>query len=385
MVPGPDTAGARPAWFVGAAFGGGAHDQTDRFIREGVWEHGFPDRYLEDVKSIHEGDRIAIKSTYVRKYNLPFDNRGHSVAVMAIKAVGVVTDNPGDGRRLTVDWTPVEPHREWYFYTYQPTVWRVVPRNLGSKSLIAFAFEGQDQDIDMFRNLPYWRARFGDKPISEDRFPWTSFYSGFADRLLAFRHDRPALLAAIDKLPSELPKSLGDRFADGTSGRLRDICPFTTMGIFNRGLTWDNRRKIARELAALLGMEELEGRRIEPLAGIPVLNNLNSWFFPFEDERDDDHIDVLWRVFADALQYADDSDETNRTSLIESFNDAMSRGESRPDAHIRSVLDPASDFRVFGQICYRLHRRTDGCGRSEGQAGRRNVSEFVRRVAADVQ
>ncbi len=167
--------------------------------------------------------------------------------------------------------------------------------------------------------------KFGDDPKAEDRFPWTSFYSGLADKLLAFRHDRSALLAAIYELPSERVRYLTDRFADGTSGRLRDICPFTTMGIFNRGMTADNRRKIACELAGLLGMEELEGQLLGSLTGIPILNNLNSWFFPFNDERDDDHIGALWRVFADALQYADDSDSTNRSSLIDSFNDAVSR------------------------------------------------------------
>ena len=325
MAPGPDTAGARPAWFVGAAFEGGALDQTDRFIREGVWEHGFQDHYIEDTKSIRAGDRIAIKSTYVKKYGLPFDNRGHSVSVMAIKAVGVVTRNPGNGRHLEVDWTPVEPNREWYFYTYLRTVWRVAPRHYESKSLIDFAFEAQDQDIDKFRNFPFWRDRFGDNPTTEDRFPWTSFYSGFADKLLDFRHDRPALLAAIDKLPTELPRSLKDQFADGTSGRLRDICPFTTLGTFNRGLTNDNRIKIARELAGILGMEELDGQLLRSLAGIPTLDNRNSWFFPYERERDDDHIDALWQVFADALQYADSGDEANRASLIDSFNDAVPR------------------------------------------------------------
>ena len=325
MAPGPDTAGERPAWFVGAAFGGGTDDKADRFIREGIWEHGFKDRYLEDVKSIRVGDRIAIKSTYNRKHDLPFDNRGHSVAVMAIKAVGVVTDNPGDGRRLTVDWTPVEPLREWYFYTYRPTVWRVVPHKYASKSLIDFAFEEQDQDIDKFRNLSYWRDRFGDNLATEDRFLWTSFYSGFADKLLDFRHERPALLAAIHRLPNEWVSYLTDRFADGTSGPLRDICPFTTIGIFTRDLTWDNRRKVAPELAELLGMAELDGKIGESLAGIPTLLSMNSLFFPFERERDDDHIEALWRVFAAALQYADDSDETNRASLIEAFNDTVSR------------------------------------------------------------
>ena len=324
MAPDPDTAGARPAWFVGAAFKGGTDDQIERFIHEGVWEHGFRDRWIEEVKSIHVGDRIAIKSTYTRKHDLPFDNRSHPVSVMAIKAVGVVRDNPGDGRRLIVDWTPVEPPREWYFYTYQPTVWRVVPRHYASKSLIDFAFNGRDQDIDKFRNFPYWQDRFGDNPISDDRFPWTSFYSGFADRLLAFRHDRPALLAAIYELPEERVGYLTDRFADGTSGPLRDICPFTTMGTFNRWLTDDNRRKIARGLAGLLEME-LEGRLIESLDGIPLLNNLNSWFFPHEDGRENDHIDALWQVFADALRYADNGDEATRAALVDSFNDAVHR------------------------------------------------------------
>ena len=324
MVPGPETTGERPAWFVGAAFGGN-DDQTGRFIAEGVWENGYEDRHLDAVKSIQVGDRIAMKATYTQKRDLGFDNRGHYVSVMAIKAVGVVKANPEDGRHLTVDWTPVKPHREWYFYTYRHVVWKVVPRNYASKSLIDFAFEGQDQDIDKFRNRPYWQDRFGDNPTTEERFPWIPFYSGFADKLLDFQNDRPALLAAIEELPDELPRSLVDRFADGTSGLLQDICPFTTIGIFNRRLTEDNRIKIARELARNLGMRELDGQTLRSFAGIPVLDNRNSWFFPYESERDDDHIDVLWQVLADALKYADNSDETNRASLIDSFDDAMSR------------------------------------------------------------
>ena len=330
MASDPDTAGARPAWFVGASFEDSSEDQTDRFTHEGIWENGYQDQYIEEVKSIRVDDRIAIKSSYTRKHGLPFDNRGHFVAVMAIKAVGIVTMNSGDGRHLEVEWDPVDPHREWYFYTHRGTVWKVDPRDPASRSLIDFAFEGQDQDIDKFRNHPKWRGKFGDILNTEDRFPWTSFYSGFADKLLTFRHDRQALLAAIDELPSDLPRSLEDRFADGTSGLLRDICPFTTMGIFNRGLTWDNRIKLARELAGNMGMEELEGQVPGSLAGIPVLNNLNSWFFPYEEDRDADHIDALWEVFADAVQYADDCNETNRASLVDSFNDAMSRKRVGP-------------------------------------------------------
>ncbi len=165
---------------------------------------------------------------------------------------------------------------------------------------------------------------------SDYDFSWTSFYSGFADTLLTYRHDRPALLAAVFGLPEKRVSYLTtDRFADGSSGRVRDICPFTTMGTFNRGLTYDNRLAVANQLSELLGMGEMDGRPLESIDGIPILNNFNSWFFPREEERDDDHIDALWRVFADAIEYADDRDEAKRASLINSFNDAVDRKQVR--------------------------------------------------------
>ena len=47
-------------WFVGAAFGGN-RDQTQRFLDEGIWENGSKDRYIDTVRSMQSGDRIAIK------------------------------------------------------------------------------------------------------------------------------------------------------------------------------------------------------------------------------------------------------------------------------------------------------------------------------------
>ncbi len=323
MATSPETAAERPAWFVGAAFGG-TDDQTDRFVDEDIWENGYQDRYLVLVREVRVGDRIAIKATYTRKYDLPFDNRGRTVSVMAIKAVGTVTHNLGDGRHLAVDWTPVDPHREWYFYTCRRTVWKVLPNNYAAKNLIAFTFEDEVQDIDEFRSRPLWQARFGDDPVTDGRFSWVSFYSTFADKLRQYRYNRPALLTAIDELPSQYPTSLVDRFADGTSGLMRDICPFTTIGIFNRNMKFTNRKGIARHLANALGMEELATQSLQSLDGISILNNQNSWFFPFEHLRDDAHIDTLWQVFSDALTYADNSDETNRAALVKSFNNAVS-------------------------------------------------------------
>ena len=151
----PEGAGARAraCWFVGATYGN--DDQTPRFLQEGIWENGHQDEYLDTVKSIQVGDRIAIKSSYTRKHDLPFDNRGQTVSVMAIKAIGTVKENLGDGHILNVDWKPSDPPREWYFYTNQSTVWRVLPGDWRKDALIGFTFEEQAQDINRFRNAPF--------------------------------------------------------------------------------------------------------------------------------------------------------------------------------------------------------------------------------------
>ncbi|MXX76029.1 MAG: AAA domain-containing protein [Holophagales bacterium] len=165
----PESADDRPCWFVGASWDTG--DQTDRFVQEGIWQNGYEDRYLDHVKEIEPGDRIAIKATYVRKRGLPFDNRGEDISTMAIKATGVVIENMGDGRNLRVDWRPSRPRREWYFYVYQPTVWKVT-RDSGTipwaaSALIDFAFDGAKQDYDRF--LRRWYSAWFDDPDNNDQ------------------------------------------------------------------------------------------------------------------------------------------------------------------------------------------------------------------------
>ena len=164
--------GERPCWFVGAFWGD--EDQTQRFIEKGIWENGHTDKFLDEVNSIEPGDRIAIKTACTLKHSLPFDYKGRGVSTMRIKAVGKVMENLGDGRRLIVDWTKIDPPREWYFHTFKETVWKVMPeerspnRRWMADNLIGFTFDGQEQDINRFRNRPYWRDRFGDKEQKDD-------------------------------------------------------------------------------------------------------------------------------------------------------------------------------------------------------------------------
>ncbi len=96
------------SWFVGATYGERADDQLPRFLADGIWENGYTDRYLDDVRSMRPGDRIAVKAAYTRKHDLPFNANGKSVSVMSIKAIGTVTSNLNDGRHVQVKWAELE-------------------------------------------------------------------------------------------------------------------------------------------------------------------------------------------------------------------------------------------------------------------------------------
>lgn len=163
MTTSPEIAEQRPCWFVGASYGG-TNDQTPRFLREGIWENGYQlegdGRYFDEVNAMRPGDRIAIKSAFTQMSGLPFDNQGRTVSTMAIKAVGTITRNYGDGCRVEVDWTPVYPHRNWYFYTNQKTVWQVLPDQgtipWAADGLIRFTFEDEPQDYQRFLDRWGW-------------------------------------------------------------------------------------------------------------------------------------------------------------------------------------------------------------------------------------
>lgn len=316
------TIGSAPhaTWFVGASYGG-TDDQMPRFLAEGIWENGYDDKLLDVVRSMRPGERIAIKSSYTRKHRLPFDSRGRAVSVMGIKAVGTITENLNDGKRVKVEWAKVEPVREWYFYTHRATIWRVLPGEWMNDALIAFAFDGKQQDVDRFRNEPFWRERYGTTSPEKQRFEWTDFYEAVAEKLLAHADDRTPLIEGIHEIASRVPglTYLQDKFPDGTSGLLRDICPFTTMGTFNRSMTDANRKTIAGELAKLLGVTVPVPPSFE---GIPVLNNQRSWFFAYADKRGAGDIDALWKVFVAASKMVDGDQLGTRDAFIRAYDEA---------------------------------------------------------------
>lgn len=149
-----DEFGVEFAWYVGTTGNdehGQWHDFSDEYIAQGVWVNGWDDKFLDLVNSIQVGDRIAIKSTFTQKHNLPFNNNGKKVGAMRIKAIGVVTGNSGDGKHIQVDWTRIDPVKTWYGPgTLRETI-HAVSANDGyiKKQLLDFTFSDEEQDYSI--------------------------------------------------------------------------------------------------------------------------------------------------------------------------------------------------------------------------------------------
>ena len=306
-------------WFVGAKWRSG--DQTSRFLREGIWESEGNSKHEVQVRALRPGDRIAIKATYTQKKNLPFANKNRKTAsVMMIKARGTVLDNPGDGRSVSVLWDADVQERKWYFFTYRSTITKSVPNRWMSKALLDFTFEDQPQDYQRFCNHPYWRERFGDSDQPQ-RFQWTAFYEEIANKLLHYRHNRPALVDKLHEIAAgeSALNHLIDMDADDREFPLADVCPFTVLGTFNRQISDVNRRSIAKGLAEFLEIDIPVPTSFE---GIPVLNNYKSWFFSYSHERGEDDIERLWQVFESAIRYVGEEGEDLATEFSDAYDAA---------------------------------------------------------------
>lgn len=279
-------------WFVGASFQKGAEDRTEQFCADGVWVNAYSDRDLDDIKRIKVGERIAIKSTYTRKNDLPFDANGLTVSVMAIKAIGVVTENKGDGLNLQVDWTRLPEKKEWFFYTQRGTIWEIKRGEVFNDALIDFTFKNKPQDYALFRNSDYWKDRFGDQAglhmninlsrLKEYQHEFLKYFpecdsfqtDDYINRERAYKVELKALFdntcrAGLESLPEDsnglasLAKSLTSLFTVKLEGM--DNKPQNLVGWrytdFIRFLSDERAIEFVRAVAALLyGVSSLEER-----------------------------------------------------------------------------------------------------------------------------
>jgi hypothetical protein len=160
---------AKNYWIVGSTFKHGSEDQTDRFLKQGVWEiHNPSATDRQQVLAMQSGDPIAIKAAFVQKHGLPFNNKGQPVSVLRVKARGRVSSNPADGERVYVDWDTNFAQRDWYFFTYRATIWRLDFEREEAQRLIRFVWNDEPQDYNWFLNEPYWRDKYEPAEVDDN-------------------------------------------------------------------------------------------------------------------------------------------------------------------------------------------------------------------------
>ncbi len=153
----------------------------------------------------------------------------------------------------------------------------------------------------------------------EGRFTWVGFYTAFATKLLAYKDDRQALIRKIRAAYARL--SSVDFPPLDKGGVLRDIDPFTTFGLFNKGMTVANRRAIVGEFVEEFGMNvDVPG----DFSGVPRINNQRATFYAFESRPEHD-IDNLWEAFDAALALAATDNGENRARFCAAYKQAMSQ------------------------------------------------------------
>ncbi|MDR3231646.1 MAG: hypothetical protein LBT65_09395, partial [Synergistaceae bacterium] len=147
-------------------------------------------------------------------------------------------------------------------------------------------------------------------------FLWTTFYKEFADALLKYKNNRKELLATL----SDIYKNLEINYPFMKNGNpYEDICPFTVFGCFNKGITNENRIALMTAMGDKLGVTAAVPDEFD---GIPVLSNMNAWFFGCKTDRKGRDIPNLWGVFEAGIHYADAPSDITRASFISCYDRA---------------------------------------------------------------
>ena len=145
-------------------------------------------------------------------------------------------------------------------------------------------------------------------------FGWIEVYQKLADRLLDFKNNRKELISIILQVFAETGLRTPSLSADDNN--IPDICPFSFLALFNKGLTNENRKKLLSSILKHLG---LNLPCPDSFDGIPVLTPQMATFYWFTGRGESD-IDNLWDMYEAALQYADFPIAENRARFCRLYD-----------------------------------------------------------------
>lgn len=156
------------------------------------------------------------------------------------------------------------------------------------------------------------------KVTALNQFTWIPIYEELAKELTGWENRQQELISLLENLRTQgfVITPLQDKDAQGSRFPLTEIDPFTFFGVFNRRIGYDQRLAILSQVKQHF---RLQSDLPEDFNGVPVLNNMKSWFFPSQTERDSDDVGRLWRVFQLALK----EDPLENKDFLKAFDEAL--------------------------------------------------------------
>lgn len=145
---------------------------------------------------------------------------------------------------------------------------------------------------------------------------WIEFYTEFATKLLAYKNDRKNLIAKLQDVYQKIDMKFPRIESNGT---VVDIDPFTIFGMFNKGITDNNRKLILGGIAKAF---DIKSSVPLDFYGVPVLNNQRAIFFHSIGDREENDISNLWDMLEIAIKYANDK-TTNNKEMFERMFDTV--------------------------------------------------------------
>lgn len=151
-----------------------------------------------------------------------------------------------------------------------------------------------------------------------NQFTWIPIYQELAHKLAGWENRQPELISFLEELRTQgyVITPLHDKDGDGARFLLKEIDPFTFFGVFNRRIGYDQRTLILSQMKQFF---ELQSELPEDFNGVPVLNNMKSWFFPNQIARGISDVGRLWRVFKLALE----DNPLENEEFLKAFDDAL--------------------------------------------------------------
>ena len=151
-----------------------------------------------------------------------------------------------------------------------------------------------------------------------NQFTWIPIYQELAEKLAGWEERQDELISFLEELRGQgfVITPLLDKDGDGARFLVREMDPFTFFGVFNRRLGYDQRLAI---LSQMKNYFELQSELPEDLNGVPVLNNMKSWFFPNQISRGANDVHRLWKVF----QLAVEEHPLEKKEFLQAFDEAL--------------------------------------------------------------